>query len=50
MLWGRDEHLFDNKDDLVVLAPADTDRLDIFLREQFGWLLQVSRSCQCLAI
>lgn len=40
-LWGRDEHLFDNEQDLVALAPVDTDRLNLFLKSYLGWFFQV---------
>lgn len=40
-LWGRDEHLFDDEDDLVALAPADTDRLNLFLKSYCGWFFKV---------
>ncbi|CAD6567923.1 MAG: hypothetical protein ASARMPREDX12_000842 [Alectoria sarmentosa] len=42
-LWGRDEHLFDNENDLVALAPVDTDRLNLFLKSYFGWFFQVKQ-------
>ena len=41
-LEGRDRHLFDNEQDLVALAPVDTDRLNIFLTSYFGWFFRVS--------
>ena len=40
-LWDRDEHLFDNEQDLVALAPVDTDRLNRFLKSYFGFFFQV---------
>ncbi|KAL8730387.1 MAG: hypothetical protein Q9181_004684 [Wetmoreana brouardii] len=39
-LWGRDEHLFDDEQDLVALAPVDNDRLNLFLRTYFGWFFR----------
>lgn len=42
-LWGRDEHLFDKEEDLVALAPVDTDRLNLFLKSYFGWFFQVKQ-------
>lgn len=42
-LWERDEHLFDYKEDLVALAPVDTDRLNLFLKSYFGWFFQVKQ-------
>jgi hypothetical protein len=44
VLWGRDEQLFDNENDLVSLAPVDTDRLNIFLRTYIGWFFKVRLS------
>lgn len=43
VLWGRDKELFRNEQDLVALAPVETDRLNIFLQNYFGWFLKVSR-------
>lgn len=40
-LWDRDEHLFDNENDLAALAPVDTDRLNLFLSSYCGWFLRV---------
>lgn len=40
-LWDRDEHLFDNEQDLVALAPVDTDRLNLFLKSYLGFFFQV---------
>lgn len=40
-LWGRDEHLFDKENDLVALAPVDTDRLHLFLKSYFAWFFKV---------
>ena len=40
-LWGRDEHLFENENDLVALAPLETDRLNVFLSSYFGWFFKV---------
>ena len=42
-LRGRDEHLFENKKDLVALAPVETDRLNVFLSSYFGWFLKVCK-------
>ncbi|KAL8706383.1 MAG: hypothetical protein Q9201_000528 [Fulgogasparrea decipioides] len=39
-LWGRDQHLFDDEQDLVALAPVDNDRLNLFLRTYFGWFFR----------
>ena len=44
ILWGRDEHLFENENDLVALAPVDTDRLNLFLKSYFAWLFKVRHS------
>lgn len=41
-LWGHDKHIFDKRDDLIALAPVDTDRLNVFLKAYFGWFFQVS--------
>ena len=41
VLWGQDEHLFQNERDLVALAPVDTDRLNVFLQTYFGWIFAV---------
>ena len=43
-LWGRDEHLFENENDLVALAPVDTDRLNLFLKSYFAWFFKVRKS------
>ncbi|CAD6583930.1 MAG: hypothetical protein ASARMPRED_001551 [Alectoria sarmentosa] len=43
VLWGRDKHLLDNENDLVALAPVDTDRLNLFLKSYFGWFFQVKQ-------
>lgn len=40
MLWGRDKHLFDDEEDLVALAPVETDRLNILLQDYFGWFFK----------
>ncbi|KAL9023683.1 MAG: hypothetical protein Q9196_007044, partial [Gyalolechia fulgens] len=40
VLWGRDQYLFRDEDDLVALAPVETDRLNIFLQTWFGWFLK----------
>lgn len=40
VLWGRDLHLFDDEQDLVALAPVDTDRLNVFLQTHFGWFFR----------
>ena len=42
VLWDRDSHLLDDPEDLVALAPVDTNRLDTLLRSQCGWFF---RSC-----
>ena len=41
VLWGHDEHLFDNDGDLVALAPVNTDRLNRFLMTYSGWFFRV---------
>ena len=41
VLWGHDEHLFDNDRDIVALAPVDTDRLNRFLMTYTGWFFRV---------
>lgn len=43
VLWGRDRDLFTNEGDLVALAPVETDRLNIFLQNYFGWFLKEKR-------
>ncbi|KAL8668306.1 MAG: hypothetical protein Q9168_007064 [Polycauliona sp. 1 TL-2023] len=43
VLWGRDKDLFRNEQDLVALAPVETDRLNIFLQEYLGWFLKEKR-------
>lgn len=40
VLWGRDTKLFDEEQDLVALAPIETDRLNIFLQNHFGWFFR----------
>ena len=40
VLWGRDKHLFDDKQDLVALAPVETNRLSIILQNYFGWFFR----------
>jgi hypothetical protein len=42
VLWGRDQELFEDERDLVALAPVDSDRLNEFLRNYFGWFFKVS--------
>ena len=42
-LRGRDEQLFDNENDLVALAPVETDRLNVFLSSYFGWFFKVRK-------
>lgn len=42
VLWDRDAHLLDDPEELVALAPVDTNRLDTLLRSQCGWFF---RSC-----
>ncbi|KAL8992447.1 MAG: hypothetical protein Q9169_007096 [Polycauliona sp. 2 TL-2023] len=44
VLWGHDKDLFQNEQDLVALAPVETDRLNIFLQEYLGWFLKEKRS------
>jgi hypothetical protein len=44
VLLGRDSQLFDNEDDMVVLAPMDDDRLSRLLRAVLGWFFEVSSS------
>ncbi len=44
VLWDRDEHLFENENDLVALAPVDTDRLNLFLKSYFAWFFKVRKS------
>jgi len=41
ILGGRDQELFRDEEDLVALAPVDTDRLNAFLRKYFGWFFKV---------
>ena len=43
-LRGRDEQLFENENDLVALAPVETDRLNVFLSSYFGWFFKVCDS------
>ncbi|KAL8652115.1 MAG: hypothetical protein Q9226_004399 [Calogaya cf. arnoldii] len=43
VLWGRDKDLFRNEQDLVALAPIETDRLNIFLQKYLGWFLKEKR-------
>ncbi|KAI4268343.1 MAG: hypothetical protein L6R38_007875, partial [Xanthoria sp. 2 TBL-2021] len=43
VLWGRDKNLFGNEQDLVALAPVETDRLNIFLQKYLGWFLKEKR-------
>lgn len=43
VLWGRDRHLFDDEHDLVALASVETDRLNIFLQNYFGWFFRDKR-------
>ncbi|KAI4228054.1 MAG: hypothetical protein LQ349_006609 [Xanthoria aureola] len=43
VLWGRDQDLFRNEQDLVALAPVETDRLNIFLQKYLGWFLKENR-------
>jgi hypothetical protein len=42
ILGGADEHILDDPNDLVALAPADDDPLSRFLRDNFGWCCRVS--------
>jgi hypothetical protein len=44
VLLGRDTHLFDDKNDMVALAPLDDDRLSRLLRAVFGWCFEVNGS------
>ena len=37
VLWGRDKNLYDDTNDLVTLAPTETDRLNAFLQRHLGW-------------
>ena len=37
VLWGHDERLFSDEHDLVALAPVDSDRLNNFLKDYFGY-------------
>jgi hypothetical protein len=41
VLWGRDEQLYDDEEDVVALAPVDSDRLNRFLKSYFGWFFRV---------
>jgi hypothetical protein len=41
VLWGQDEELFNDERDLVALAPVESDRLNEFLRNYFGWFFKV---------
>jgi hypothetical protein len=41
VLWGHDEELFRDEQDLVALAPVDSDRLNEFLRNYLGWFFKV---------
>ena len=41
VLWGHDEHLFDDERDLVALASVDTDRLNRLLMRYSGWFFRV---------
>ncbi|KAL8952336.1 MAG: hypothetical protein Q9222_001747 [Ikaeria aurantiellina] len=40
VLCGRDKDLFRDEQDLVALAPVETDRLHIFLQNYFGWFFK----------
>lgn len=40
VLWGRDQNLYDNEEDLVALAPVDNDRMNYFLKTYFAWFFQ----------
>ena len=42
-LWGRDRRLFDDEEDLMALAPVETDRLNIFLQNYFGLFFRYYR-------
>ena len=42
VLWGLDKNLFTDEQDLVALAPTETDRLDAFLQNYLGWFFRVS--------
>jgi hypothetical protein len=41
VLLGRDETLFDDEQDIVALAPVETDRLNVFLQAYFGRFFEV---------
>ena len=40
MLWGRDQHLFDDNQDMVAITLVDSNRLNLFLRTHLGWLFR----------
>jgi hypothetical protein len=44
VLSGRDKTLLDDTftEDLVALVPVDTEQLNVFLQENFGYFLRVS--------
>lgn len=46
VLWGRDEQLYDDEEDVVALAPVDSDRLNRFLKSYLGWLFRVNNAFQ----
>ena len=46
VLWGRDEQLYDDEEDVVALAPVDSDRLNRFLKSYFGWFFGVNNAFQ----
>ena len=50
LLWEHDEKLFENEQDLVALAPVDTDRLNYLLRTYCGWLFKVSDFRESLGV
>ena len=41
LLFDYDENLFLNGQDLVALAPVDSDRLNSFLKKYFGYFFRV---------
>ena len=44
VLWGRDQRLFDDKRDLIALAPVKTDRLKICLQNYLGCFFRYERN------
>ncbi|MCJ1236974.1 hypothetical protein MMC14_004958 [Varicellaria rhodocarpa] len=49
VLWGRDKDIFKNERDLVVLAPVDSDRLNIFLKSYLGWFFRTCMGTELIA-